>query len=160
MCVIFTVWGVEVCACLYMFDSASHSQAPLPLISVFVSPRASWLTDVCYPTPSELAQCDSHCRRGREGTMDRHACLCVPQGMLEHGGVWGQYGTHARPQKRYLAFLSSGADSTKAWSMRKDKRCLWSSGTDRLPDLTQSKRGDEWVCQAKHTASKGICMSA
>lgn len=42
--------------------------------------------------------------------------------------------------------------------MRGDKRCLWSSGTDRLPDLTHSKRGDERVCQAKQTASTSISV--
>lgn len=43
--------------------------------------------------------------------------------------------------------------------MRGDKRCLWSSGTDGLPGLMDSRRGDEWTSQAALSASTSICMS-
>lgn len=108
---------------------------------VCVSPGASWVTDVCYPTPSELAQCGSQCQRGASY---RPACLCEPQGAGAR-----QRRACAGIEKPYLAFLSRGADSTKAWSMKGDKRCLWSSGIDMLPGLTHSKGRDEWMCQTE-----------
>lgn len=61
----------------------------------------------------------------------------------------------------HLAFLNRGAMSTKARSTGGDKRCLWRSGTDRQPVLTLSKRGDEQVSQAKHSANtcrSEVCM--
>lgn len=36
------------------------------------------MTDVCYPTPSELAQCDSQCQRG---AVHRPAWLWKPEGL-------------------------------------------------------------------------------
>lgn len=156
----YTVWAVCKYVSVCMRFTVHHIALPPTSISglVCVSLGASWVTDVCYPTPSELAQCDSRCQREAG---HRPACLCEPQGVgLLRVGVWGvQWQAWAGPQKLHLAFLSRGAVSTKAWSMRGDKRCLWSSGTDRLPGLTHSKRGDEWMCQAKHTANMSICMS-
>lgn len=78
---------------------------------VCVSPGASWVTDVCYLTPSELAQCDCH---GQRGASHRPDCLCEPQGF---GGVGRQYQACAGPQKPYLAFLSRGADGTQRYDL-------------------------------------------
>lgn len=64
--------------CLYVFHNASHHLPPTPhptpnLIPgcVCVSLGASWVTDVCYPTPSELAQCDSQCQSWGCACMNR-----------------------------------------------------------------------------------------
>lgn len=53
---------------------------------VCVSPGASWVTDVCYPTPSELAQCDCLCQSwgGAEVVGPLPACVS-----LREVAVWG-----------------------------------------------------------------------
>ena len=63
----------------------SPGPPPTPISGlVCVSPGASWVTDVCYPTPSELAQCDSQCQRRGGGGVQPQACL--PQGVGGGGG--------------------------------------------------------------------------
>lgn len=84
-----------------------------------VSPGASWVTDVCYPTPTELHQCDSHCLGGG-ATSRRLARLCVC--LRGHWAIVGQYCVCAGPKKLYLAFLSRGAARTNTWFMKTDKR--------------------------------------
>lgn len=51
-----------MCLPVCMRFTVHHIHWPPTPISglVCVSPGESWVTDVCYPTPSELAQCDSH----------------------------------------------------------------------------------------------------
>lgn len=151
---LWSYYNTHVCKYASGFTMHHIAWPPNPISGcVCVSLGASWVTDVCYPTPSELAQCDSSCQRG---SSHRPACLWEPQGVE----LMEREVNLCRARKPYLAFLSRGPVSTKTRSMRGDKLCLWSSGTDRLPGLTHSKRGDEWVRQAKRTASMRMCMSA
>lgn len=84
---LFTVGCVSMCMPVCVHSASHPLEAPTPISGlVYVSPGASWVTDVCYPTPSELAQCDSQCQRGAS---HRPACLCEPQGV---GGGWDSTG--------------------------------------------------------------------
>lgn len=123
---------------------------------VCVSPGVSWVTDVCYPTPSELARCDSQCQRG--GSY-RPACFC--RGLLWKEWDVGGAASGMCWATKAFTWHSLAEDQTVQW------HDLWeeisaAAGVLALIGCLASRtpRQEMTECaRQKHGASASICMS-
>lgn len=109
---------------------------------VFVSPGASWVTDVCYPKPSESAQCAMGGRLPvwASGCEMRTQQYCGCTWLLSF--TWHSFAEGQTSQRHHLSVEISA-----------------SSGALALIGFQASSTPKEEIrCQVEHAAGASICM--